>query len=189
MLFVVHREIIVNQTQNKLSAFGLRCGFIKAGWQEDSNAPVHIASVQTLACRHHWHNWHFDVIFFDECHLVAFAAVSNRILSDIFPHALYLGLTATPWRLSKRESLGDIYTSLVCAPMPKKLIESGYLVKPSYYALNFVNADLAKVKISGGDYNVHQLSTVCDQPELIDFIVKSLRLSSEFRVQNSEFRV
>ncbi len=88
VLFVVHREILVNQTQNKFSAFSLRCGFIKAGWQEDSTAPVHIASVQTLACRHHWHNWHFDVIFFDECHLVAFAAVSHRMLSDIFPDAL-----------------------------------------------------------------------------------------------------
>ncbi len=33
VLFVVHREILVNQTANKFKAFGLRCGFIKAGLQ------------------------------------------------------------------------------------------------------------------------------------------------------------
>jgi len=78
-----------------------------------------------------------------------------------------LGLTATPWRLSKKESLGDIYSGLVCAPMPKELIESGFLSKPSYYGLNFVNADLDGVHITAGDYNVQQLNTVCDRPELI----------------------
>ena len=173
VLFVVHREILVNQTYNKFSAFGLRCGFIKAGWAEDANAPVQIASVQTLACRDNWKNQHFDVIFYDECHLVAFAAVSRQMMSEIFPNALYLGLTATPYRLSKRESLGDIYSALVCAPMPKTLIESGFLSKPSYYGLNFVNADLDQVKTVGGDYSKSQLSTVCDKPILIEQIVKT----------------
>ena len=172
-LFVVHREILVSQTAKKFRAFGLRCGFIKSGWEEDVSAPVQIASVQTLDCRDNWKNQHFDVIFYDECHLVAFAAVCRQIMSEIMPNALYLGLTATPWRLSKRESLGDIYTSLVCAPMPKTLIESGFLVKPCYYALKFVNADLDKVKTVGGDYNLDQLSTVCDRPELIEQIVKT----------------
>ncbi|MDJ0747426.1 MAG: DEAD/DEAH box helicase family protein [Xenococcaceae cyanobacterium MO_167.B27] len=51
VLFVVHRDILVAQTAKKFKAFGLRCGFIKAGWAEDANAPVQIASVQTLACR------------------------------------------------------------------------------------------------------------------------------------------
>lgn len=173
VLFVVHRDILVSQTAKKLKAFGLRCGFIKAGWDEDESAPVQVASVQTLACRDNWKNQHFDLIFFDECHLVAFAAVCRQMMSEIMPNALYLGLTATPWRLSKRESMGDIYTSLVCAPMPKTLIESGFLTKPSYYGLNFVNEDLDKVKIVGGDYNKRQLSTVCNKPILIEQIVKT----------------
>ncbi len=173
VLFVVHRDILVGQTAKKFKAFGLRCGFIKAGWAEDENAPVQIASVQTLACRENWKKQHFDVIFYDECHLVAFAAICRQIMSDIYPGSLYLGLSATPWRLSKRESMGDIYTSLVCAPMPKTLIESGFLVKPCYYALKFVNTDLDKVKITAGEYNIDQLSTVCDRPELIEQIVKT----------------
>ncbi|MDJ0647145.1 MAG: DEAD/DEAH box helicase [Xenococcaceae cyanobacterium MO_188.B19] len=173
VLFVVHRDILVGQTANKFSAFGLRCGFIKAGWTEDASAKVQIASVQTLACRESWKNQDFDVIFYDECHLVAFAAVCRQMMSDIYRQSLYIGLSATPWRLSKRESLGDIYTSLVCAPMPKTLIESGFLTKPSYYGLNFVNQDLDKIKISGGDYNVGQLSTVCNKPILIEQIVKT----------------
>ena len=48
----------------------------------------------------------------------------------IYPQAIWLGLTATPWRLSKREGLGDIFDGLVCAPLPYELIDQGYLVKP-----------------------------------------------------------
>ena len=167
VLFVVHREILVSQTDNKFSTVGLECGFIKAGWLENSDALVQIASVQTLPKRESWKTLDFDVILFDECHLVAFASICQQMIADIFPHAIYLGLTATPWRLSKQESLGDIYSALVCAPMPFELIESGFLVKPSYYSLDF-DADLSQVEIVNGDYNLNQLSNTCDRPELIE---------------------
>lgn len=172
VLFVVHREILVNQTFNKFAAANLQCGFIKAGWQEDSSAPVQIASVQTLSKREDWKQLKFDVIVFDECHLVAFAAICQEMMAFIFPNAICIGLTATPWRLSKHESLGDIYSELVCAPMPSQLIESGFLVKPSYYSLDF-DADLNEVELVNGDYNLNQLGTTCNRPELIEQLCNS----------------
>ena len=81
VLFVVHREILVNQTFNQFAAANLQCGFIKAGWQEDSSAPVQIASVQTLSKREDWKQLKFDVIVFDECHLVAFAAICQEMMA------------------------------------------------------------------------------------------------------------
>ena len=53
-LFIVHRDILISQTNEKLRAYGLRPGFIKAGWQEDREllSLVQIASVQTLLQRH-----------------------------------------------------------------------------------------------------------------------------------------
>jgi superfamily II DNA or RNA helicase len=167
VLFVVHRDILVGQTYNKFVSVGLKCGFFKAGWNEDLEALVQIASVQTLPNRNEWKTLNYDVIIFDECHLVAFSKVCLQMTKKIFPHAIYIGLTATPWRLSKRESLGDIYSALVCTPMPKELIEAGFLVKPSYYGLDF-DVDLDQVELSGGDYNPAQLSHVCDRPELIN---------------------
>jgi superfamily II DNA or RNA helicase len=64
------------------------------------------------------------------------------MMSEIYTKAIYLGLTATPWRLNKHEALGDIFEALVCAPMPYQLIEQGYLVKPSYFSIT--QADLEK---------------------------------------------
>jgi superfamily II DNA or RNA helicase len=172
VLFVVHRDILVGQTYNKFVSVGLKCGFFKAGWSQDLTAFVQIASVQTLPNREEWKSLNYDVIIFDECHLVAFSKVCLQMIKKIFPHAIYIGLTATPWRLSKRESLGDIYSSLVCTPMPKELIEAGFLVKPSYYGLDF-DVDLDRVELSGGDYNPNQLSYVCDRPELINQLCSS----------------
>jgi superfamily II DNA or RNA helicase len=172
VLFVVHREVLISQTFNKFSAAGLRCGFIKAGWPEDIDAEVQIASVQTLPKRSEWKELPFDLIIFDEAHLVAFSTICQQMMGSVFPDAIYLGLTATPWRLSSFESLGDIFSTLVCAPMPKELIKSGFLVKPSYYNLNF-DVQLDELDLVDGDYNLNQLSATCDRPELIEQIITS----------------
>ena len=166
VLFVVHRDILVGQTYNKFSSVGLECGFFKAGWEENLNAPVQIASVQTLPNRKEWQKCQFDLVVFDECHLVSFSKICRLMMAKIFPDAIYIGLTATPWRLSKKESLGDIYKGLVKAPMPKQLIEAGFLVKPSYYSLDF-EVVLDEVEVINGDYSQQQLSTIFDCPELI----------------------
>ena len=106
VLFVVHRDILVKQTYDKFTSVGLKCGFFKAGWDEDLDAPVQIASVQTLPKREKWKNINYDVIIFDECHIVAFSKICILMMRKICPNAIYLGLTATLWRLSKRESPG-----------------------------------------------------------------------------------
>lgn len=38
VMFVVHRDILVKQTYNKIQQFGLNCGFIKAKWPENRTA-------------------------------------------------------------------------------------------------------------------------------------------------------
>lgn len=172
ILFVVHRDILIAQTYDKLCKFGLSdCGFIKSGWQENREALVQIASVQTLCKRNWWHEYPADVVILDECHLVAFAAVVQQMMQLIYPQAIYLGLTATPWRLSKRESLGDCFQALVCAPMPHDLIDSGFLVKPGYFSPS--QADLESVGTTvSGDFDEGQLALACDRPELIQQIVR-----------------
>ena len=51
VLFIVHLDVLVGQTYEKFAAFGIDCGFIKAGCQENRNALVQIASAQTLPRR------------------------------------------------------------------------------------------------------------------------------------------
>ena len=172
-MFVVHRDNLIAQTYDKFQKFGLECGFIKAGWQENREAKVQIASVQTLQRRDWWQEYQAEVILLDECHILAFASVVRKMMTCIYPQAIWLGLTATPWRLSKREGLGDVFDGLVCAPLPYKLIDQGYLVKPSYYGVE--PPDLKNIEIVGEDYEEGQLALVCNQPEAIERLVKEWR--------------
>ena len=170
LLFIVHREILIGQTHSKFQKFGLDCGFIKAGYQENRDAPVQIASVQTLPKREWWKEYKADVVVLDECHLTAYSSVVSEMMSRVWKTAIYLGLTATPWRLSKTEGMGDIFDEIVCAPMPYQLIEEGFLVKPSYYSLS--QADLEGVQTKNGEFDSKGLAIACDRPELISATVK-----------------
>lgn len=164
VLFIVHREMLVTQTHEKFQKFGLECGFIKAGWAENRDALVQIASIQTLARRQWWYEFAADIVVLDEAHITGFSAITQKILEKVYPQAIYVGLTATPWRLSKKEAMGDIFDALVTAPMPYMLIEQGFLVKPSYFGIE--PPDLKGVATVGGEYSEPELARVCDRPEL-----------------------
>jgi superfamily II DNA or RNA helicase len=178
--FVVHRDILVKQTAEKFQKFGIDCGFIKAGWQENQEARVQIASVQTMETRSWWQTVGVDVVLLDECHLVAWTNVVKQMMQTTHPCAIYIGLTATPWRLSKTEDMGDIFNALVCAPMPAELIDSGFLVKPSYYGINLSNLSQVKTD-SDGEFNQSDLAIATDTPEQIAQIVKQWKLLAHGR--------
>lgn len=171
ILFVVHRETLLEQTWEKLYKLGFECGFIKAGWSENYEALIQIASVQTLAKREWWHHLAIDLVILDEAHIVAFARAIRAAIASHHPQAIYIGLSATPWRLKKEESLKDIFDHLVSAPSPRELIDAGFLVKPSYYSIDEI--DLAKVGTAvDGDFDRRQLALACDRPELIAQVVQ-----------------
>lgn len=91
---------------------------------------------------------------------------------------IYIGLTATPWRLKSKEEMGDLFECLVSAPMPCKLIEKGILAKPIYFGVE--GADLKDVKTSEGDYNQDDLELVCNTPDVIArAVVEWLRLARD----------
>jgi len=118
LFFIVHREILINQTYNKFQEFGLECGFIKADYEENRDAPVQIASVQTLPRRDWWRQAQADVVLLDEAHLTAFSSIVGEMMSQVWKDAIYIGLTATPWRLASTQGMGDVFDEMVSAPMP-----------------------------------------------------------------------
>jgi len=77
-MFLVHLDVLVGQTYEKMKAFGLQCGFIKAGWEENRAASIQIASIQTMAKRRWWQKWPADVVFYDEGHITLFSKVGKR---------------------------------------------------------------------------------------------------------------
>lgn len=169
VLFIVDLDVLIPQTWHKFKQFGLACGFIKAGWEENRPALVQIASAQTLPRRAWWHDYNPDLVILDEAHKTGWKNVTQTMMAEVCPDAWYIGLTATPWRLSKKEGMGDVFEHLVSAPMPWQLMDSGHLVKPVCYGIK--GADLEKVPLSAGDYSEAELGVVCDVPEVVERIV------------------
>ncbi|WP_448562251.1 DEAD/DEAH box helicase [Trichothermofontia sp.] len=175
VLILVHLDVLVGQTYDKLQQFGLaaKCGFIKAGWPEEREAPVQIASIQTMSKRQWWRSWPADVVIYDEAHQTLFAKVGQTIRYETHPHAIILAFTATPYRLSEREGLGDHLDTLIAAPTPAELQRLGMLAPMRYFGLPMADQiDLAGVRTIAGDYAESDLKNACDRPALIQRIVE-----------------
>jgi superfamily II DNA or RNA helicase len=172
LLFLVHLDVLVGQTYEKMKAFGLECGFIKAGWKEDPNAPIQIASVQTMLKRTWWQTWPADVVLYDEGHTTVFSQVGQQLMYETHAKAIHLALTATPFRLGK-EQLGDHMETLVASPVPLELQRMGFLAPMKYYGMPAGEGmNLDSVGTVAGDFDERQLKQVCDRPELVERIVQ-----------------
>ncbi len=128
VVFAADLEELVSDTVERLEATGLRVGVVKADRPQDPDAPVQVASVQTLAVR--GVRPPADLLILDEAH-IARAATIRTILSD-YPRAKLLGLTATPER-SDGQGLGGPadeggFEAIVCGPSIAELTEQGFLV-------------------------------------------------------------
>ncbi len=239
ILFIVHRDVLIKQTIKKFNDFGIECGVIAGGYKENRNAPVQIASAQTLSRRKI--NWFTpDIVFIDEAHQTAWNKVVQKQLENFqgnreekkgnreqatgnreekkgngqratdnrkgqqetgnrkadlteqpklptsnnnyvqthttsLPtlesnNTTFIGLTATPWRLSKREAMSDLFDTLIAAPTPGELILKGYLAPPVYYSVDGI--DLKGVRTVAGDFNNSDLGVRCNTPEVVNTIVK-----------------
>ncbi|PZO09355.1 MAG: helicase SNF2 [Leptolyngbya foveolarum] len=172
LMFLVHLDVLVGQTYEKMKAFGLQCGFIKAGWEENRDAPIQIASIQTMAKRRWWQKWPADVVFYDEGHITLFSQVGKKVMLKTHPQAVHLVMTATPLRLGK-EQLGDYLDTLVSSPVPNVLQDMGYLATMKYYSMPRDSmANLEDVKTARGDYDERDLKNACDRTELVEKIVE-----------------
>jgi superfamily II DNA or RNA helicase len=171
LLFLVHLDVLVGQTYEKMQSFGLHCGFIKAGWPEDPYAPIQIASIQTMAKRSWWQRWPASVVFYDEAHTTIFSQVGQQVLYETHRKAVHLAMTATPYRLGK-EQLGDHLDTFVSAPVPSELQKMGFLAKMKYFGMpKGTQVNLDGVRTVAGDFDERDLKNACDRPELVERIV------------------
>lgn len=123
VLFLAHLDALVGDTRARLSAAGLRAGFVQAGRPTDVEAPIQVGSLATLHVR--GDRPPADFLILDECHRAMAASV--RGILDAYPTAKLLGLSATPQRSDGRP-LGDVFDALVCGPSNAWLTEHGFLV-------------------------------------------------------------
>jgi DNA repair protein RadD len=170
-LFLAHRRELIGQAYRRLIDFGLPEHDVGVIMASDPRrrpvARVQVASVDTLR---HRAKPRADLVFVDEAHRAL--ASSYRAISEAYPDAIHLGLTATPYRADGK-GLGDAYDELVVVASPRQLIAEGYLVEPRVFTVPASQRpDLSRVKVSHGDYAANELAAAVDKQGLVGNIVE-----------------
>lgn len=165
VLFLAHRRELIMQTSDKLRRFDVRHGIIMAGERPALQHLVQVASIQTLARRRDLLK-HVDIIFFDEAHHAA--AQQYLDVVEMFPKAVIIGLTATPWRLDGR-GLSDIFGEHVIVSTPKDLKDAGFLVPVGGWEYEAI--DTSRARIKGGDYATKDLAEEATKSRVVGNIV------------------
>lgn len=173
VLFLAHRRELIQQTSDKLRRFDVRHGIIMAGERPALQHLVQVASVQTLARRRDLLK-HVDIIFFDEAHHAA--AQQYLDVVELFPNAVIIGLTATPWRLDGR-GLSDIFGEHVIVSTPRDLKDAGFLVPVGGWEYEAI--DTSRARVQRGDYAVKDLAEEATKPRVVGDIVEEWKRHGE----------
>ncbi len=127
-LFLAHTQEIILQTAKRFRENFARVGVVMGQEPLDPEAPIQIATIQTLLARNFWPT--ADIVAQDECH--HYIADDWREFEKHYEHARMFGLTATPQRGDGRP-LGDLYDSLVVVAHYSQLIADGHIVQCKAY--------------------------------------------------------
>ncbi len=153
-LVIAHREELINQAVDKIrAATGLEAEVEKAEARASLEAPVVVASVQTLAReqrRGRWPRDHFALVVIDEAHHVL-AESYQSVVGHFHEHAKVLGVTATPDRGDKR-SLGEYFSEVGFEIGLHDLIKQGYLCRITVKTVP-LQIDLGGVRTVAGDFS------------------------------------
>ena len=169
LLFVVHVLPLIEQTINTLIATGFDpsiIGVIGGNYPENRNASIQIISLAATSHRDlSWLDW--DVCFFDEGHTTGFQQWGVQ-LSEQNPDRQIIYLTATTWRLSKREAFQQLVPeeNWLFAPMPSELIAMGALATPRYF--KELAIDTSSISVHGGEFSRQELSIASNDRKVIE---------------------
>jgi len=156
VLWIAHREELLDQAADSLRRITPDVGIVKAGRASNPSASIQIASQQTLHSRADSLPEDIGVVVSDECHHDK-AETRQAILSRFTRTQLILGLTATPERGDRKplgKSSGGVYEALVVGATVKELQQTlrpdGHpilvpfrVVGPSTYTKELFRAPLA----------------------------------------------
>lgn len=166
--FVVNRTALVHQASRRFQRGRLDHGIIQAENTVRTWMPTLVCSIQTLAKRGMPDS---GLVVVDEAHAVAGSKAYHDLLAA--SQCPVIGLSATPFA----HGLGNHFDAMVVATTIRDLIDSGFLVDVDIYAPS--KPDLAKVRTTGGDYNLKDLGEAVNKPTLIGDMVTHWRRLAE----------
>lgn len=148
-------------------------GVFSAGLGKRQLKPITVASIQSIYNKDIFHG-RFDLIIIDEAHLIPHKSdgMYRKLLDQSLAANEYtklIGLTATPYRLDSgvlHEGDGALFDGISYEVSVADLIEQGFLCRLT--ARHGDDVDLSGVKITGGEYNLGQLSERMSALELVE---------------------
>ena len=174
VLIVAHRIELIEQTGTFLNHFGIDYGVIAGGKRPAVLKRVMVASVQTLS-----KNLDIDLspslVVIDEAHHAL--AKTYQMLWTAWPEAKFLGLTATPYRMSG-DGFTDLFEVLVDSWSVKQFIADGWLSPYDYYSIRpdseeQQEIDSLRKRGADGDFQMKELREKLDVRPSIERLFES----------------
>lgn len=161
VLVVAHRRELIDQIRQTIALFGLQ--------------GVRVESIQKLNANQYELDFEPVLVIVDEAHHAV--AKTYRTLWKRWPQARFLGLTATPCRLSG-EGLSGLFDTMLQSLDIQQFIDAGWLsdfeylsARPDSLAMHRIG--LLRKRGADGDYQVKEMATVMDVPESIEHLFRS----------------
>ena len=177
VLIVAHRIELIEQMGEHLKRYDIDYGFIARGKKAKEMKSVMVASIQTISSQliTLTSNLYPSFIVIDEAHHAV--AQTYRQLWDTWPEARFLGLTATPYRLSG-EGFTDLFDMLVDSWTVKRFIAEGWLSAFDYYSIRPESDDQKlidnlKKRGADGDFQMKELHETLDVVPCIERLFES----------------
>ncbi len=178
VLIVAHRIELIEQISQTLDRFRIEHGLIVSGKPIDRAKQVQVASIQTLTRRIGTQPFFSpSLIIIDEAHHAI--AKTYQMLWQWWPKAKFLGLTATPCRLSG-EAFTDLFDTLLQSWSIREFIQKGWLSDLDYVSVRSDSIAVRKVaslnkRGADGDYQTKQVALVLDTEESIEHLYWSYK--------------
>ncbi len=166
---VVHRQELIHQTADKLSAYGVPHGIVSPRITPSRDL-VQVCMVQTLGRRVDKLPAP-DFIVWDEGHHAA-AGTWGKLIAR-WPNAFHLYVTATPERLDGK-GLSGFADEMVCGPSVKELTARGFLSPVRVFTAK-ETLDKTGIKMIGGDYDQHEVAERVRKSQIVGDSVKHYR--------------
>ena len=161
VLIVAHRIELIEQIGEHLKQYGIEYGVIASGRKVKETEHVIVASIQTLSSKLSSLSFLLSpsLVVIDEAHHAL--AKTYQMLWTEWPEARFLGLTATPYRMSG-DGFTDLFEVMVESWSIKQFIADGWLSPYDYYSIRPDSEeqrwiDALKKRGADGDFQMKEL--------------------------------
>lgn len=177
VLIVAHRIELIDQIGEHLRGYGIAYGVIAGGRKTKKAESVMVASIQTLSAKLSSLSSQLSpsLVVIDEAHHAL--AKTYQMLWAAWPEAKFLGLTATPYRMSG-DGFTDLFEVLVDSWSVKQFIADGWLSPYDYYSIRpdseeQQEIDSLKKRGADGDFQMKELREKLDVRPSIERLFES----------------